>query len=115
MLHTSPDQHYMWLRGPPKAIKASKGKVTLPWKHDYPTSGTQLPYWGTPVTLPSLAKSSTDLGESYPTRVGLLDVYRAASYSTKRATDEAGVVQTSCDFQGIFLTPHCGPSIGTAR
>jgi len=39
--------------------------------------GTQLHYWGIPITLPSLTKSSADFGESYPTIVELLDVYRA--------------------------------------
>jgi len=61
------------------------------------------------VTQPSPTKSSADLVESYPTIVGLLDVQRAASYGTKRATDGAGVVRTSSNFQGVFPTPPCGP------
>jgi len=47
--------------------------------------------------------------------VGLLDGYRAALYIMKQATNRAGVVQTSCNLEGIFLTPFSGPSIGTVH
>jgi len=42
--------------------------------------------------------------------VGLLDVDRAASSCTKRTTDGAGVVRTSCNIQVIFLTPPAAPA-----
>jgi len=47
--------------------------------------------------------------------VGLIDVHRASSDGRKRGTDRAGGVRISCNLQGIFLTPTCSPSVGTAR
>ena len=81
---------------------------TLPW---YSESAPEGPLG----TLPSQVKSSMDLGESYPTMVGLLDVMSTASYGTKRATERAGGLQTSCNFGKIILTSPSGPHVGTAR
>ena len=65
--------------------------------------------------LPSLTKSAANIGESFEIMIGLVAVYRTASGRTKRAPDRAGVLRTSCNFQGILLTPPCGPCVGTAR
>jgi len=103
----------MWSPGLPKSIKAGRDEVTLSWEHYYPILRTLLPYWGTPVTLHEPTKWSADLGKSYPIIVGLLDVHTVGLYGTKRATDGAEEVQTSCNFDGIFLLPPSGSNIGT--
>jgi len=96
-----------------KRIKASRYEVILPWEHDYPTLETELPYRGYPVTLPSPRTWSGDSEESNQAVLELLGPHRTALLGTKRATEGARVVRTSCNFEKIFLTLPCGPSTGT--
>jgi len=70
--------------------------ITLPWDPSYPTF-TDKVICGVSGKLSYL--------------VGLLDVYRAALYCRERTTDGAGVARTSCNFQGIFLTPPAAPAL----
>ena len=70
---------------------------------------------GTIVTLPSLTKSSVDLGESYPAAVGLLDVMRATPQRPAGNTKGMAGSGKSHLEEEIFLTCPSGPGVGTAR
>ena len=90
--------------------------------HSYPTLKMLLPYLGVQGAHqrnPSYPTFISEVicwlrGKLSPTKVGLLDVIRAALYVTKRATERAGRPRTSCNFERIFLTPPSGPHIGAA-
>ena len=70
---------------------------------------------GTIVTLPSLTKSSVDLGESYLAALGLLDVMRAAPQRSAGNTKGMAGSGKSRFEEEIFLTCPSGPGVGTAR
>jgi len=73
-LHRPLRQHLVLTGGLPKQLKTYEGKVTLPWEFDLYVNGPQLPYCGVQVTLPSPAKSSSNLEVDCLTFYGLLDV-----------------------------------------
>ena len=70
---------------------------------------------GTIFTLPSLTKLSVDLGESYLTEVGLLDVMRATPQRPAGNTKEMAGSGKSRYEEEIFLTCPSGPGVGTVR
>ena len=81
----------------------------------YPTLVLRVRIRGTIVTLPSLTKSSVNLGESYPAAVGLLDVMRGAPQLPAGKTKGMAGSGKSRFEDETFLPCPSGPGVGTAQ